>query len=54
MRTNAAHVVGFLDIVVTGSTDGRREMFHIKVFCSLSPVVDYGTDVSVASTEVMA
>lgn len=54
MRTKAAQAVGLLDTVVTGSADGRREMFHIKAFCSLSPEVDYGTDVSVASTEVMA
>lgn len=54
MRTNAAQTVGLLDTVVTGSTDGRREMFHVKAFCSLSPVVDDGTDVNVASTEVMA
>lgn len=54
VRTNAAQTVGLLDTVVTGSTDGRREMFHIKAFCFLSPVVDDGTDVNVASTEVMA
>ena len=54
MRTTAAQAVGLLDTVVTGSTDGRRELFRIKDFCSLSPVVDYSTDVSVASTEFMA
>lgn len=52
MRTNASQAVGLLDTVVTGSTD-RREMFCIKTFCSLSPVVGYSTDVSEASTDVM-
>lgn len=52
MRTNAAQAVGLLDTVVTGGTDGRREMFCIKAFCSLSPVVGYRSDVSVVSTEV--
>lgn len=54
MRTNAAQAVGLLETLVTGSTDGRREMFCIKAFCSSSPVVGYSAYVSVASTEVMA
>lgn len=46
MRTNAAQTVRLLDAVVTGGTDGRREMFRIKAFCSLSPAVGYSPDAS--------
>lgn len=53
MRTTAAQTVGLLDSVVTWGTDGRREMFRIKAFCSLSPAVGYSPDANVVSTHVM-